>query len=41
MLPGMLYLVSIHMVPPVPRGPVGKVYGDVMEARKVSVTLKR
>ena len=30
----MLYLVSIHMVPLVPRGPVGKVYRDVTEARK-------
>ena len=34
MLPGMLYLVSIRMVPLVPRGPVGKVYGDVPEACK-------
>ena len=30
----MVYFVSIHMVPLVPRGPVGKVYGDVTEACK-------
>ena len=30
----MLYFLSIHMVPLVPRGPVGKVYGDVPEACK-------
>ena len=30
----MLYLISIHMVPLVPRGPVGKVYGDGPEACK-------
>ena len=30
----MLYLVSIRMVPLVPRGPVGKVYGDVPVASK-------
>ena len=40
MLPGMLYFVSIHMVPLVPRGPVGKVYGDVIEAFYVDLTLK-
>ena len=39
MLPGMLYLVSIRMVPLVPRGPVGKVYGDVTEAFYVDLTL--
>ena len=31
-LPGFVYFVSIHTVPPVPRGPVGKVYRDVPEA---------
>ena len=36
----MVYLVSIRMVPPVPRGPVGKVYGDVPEARKTNVISK-
>ena len=30
-LPGFVYFVSIHTVPPVPRGPVGKVYRDVPE----------
>jgi hypothetical protein len=34
----MLYFVSIHRVPLVPLGPVGKVYGDVAEARKKSIT---
>ena len=34
----MLYFVSIHMVPLVPRGPVGKVYGDVTEAFYVDLT---
>ena len=34
MLPGMVYLVSIRMVPLVPRGPVGKVYRDVKETYK-------
>ena len=34
MLPGMLYFLSIHMVPLVPRGPVGKVYRDVKETYK-------
>ena len=34
MLPGMLYFVSIRMVPLVPRGPVGKVYRDVPVALK-------
>ena len=34
-LPGFVYFVCIHKVPPVPRGPVGKVYRDVPEARKV------
>ena len=29
---GFIYFVSIHKVPPVPRGPVGKVYRDVTEA---------
>ena len=38
MLPGMLYFVSIRMVPLVPRGPVGKVYGDVTEAFYVDLT---
>ena len=38
MLPGMLYLVSTHMVPLVPRGPVGKVYRDVTEAFYVDLT---
>ena len=33
-LPGFVYFVSIHTVPPVPRGPVGKVYRDVPEAYK-------
>ena len=37
MLPGMLYFVSIRMVPLVPRGPVGKVYGDVPEACKPNI----
>ena len=32
MLPGFVYFVSIHTVPPVPKGPVGKVYRDVPEA---------
>ena len=41
MLPGMLYLVSIRMVPLVPRGPVGKVYGDVPEACKPLFGFKR
>ena len=40
MLPGMVYLVFIHRVPLVPLGPVGKVYGDVAEARKTNVTFK-
>ena len=40
MLPGMLYFVSIRMVPLVPRGPVGKVYGDVTEVRKTHLPLK-
>ena len=31
----MLYFVSIRMVPLVPRGPVGKVYGDVSKAHKI------
>ena len=31
----MLYFVSIHMVPPVPQGPVGDLYRDVPEAYKV------
>ena len=39
-LPGFLYFVSIHKVPPVPRGPVGKVYRDVPEARKARIPLK-
>ena len=38
MLPGMVYLVSIHMVPLVPRGPVGKVYGDVPDAYQTPST---
>ena len=37
-LPGFVYFVSIHKVPPVPRGPVGKVYRDVPEARKADFT---
>ena len=36
-LPGFAYFVSIRTVPPVPRGPVGKVYRDVPEARKTLV----
>ena len=40
-LPGFVYFLSIHMVPPVPRGPVGKVYRDVMEAYKVLVNCAR
>ena len=36
-LPGFVYFVSIHTVPPVPRGPVGKVYRDVPEAYKTLV----
>ena len=39
-LPGFVYFVSIHTVPPVPRGPVGKVYRDVTEARKVLIVFK-
>ena len=35
MLPGMLYFVSIRMVPLVPRGPVGKVYRDVPDAHQI------
>ena len=31
-LPGFVYFVSIHTVPPVPRGPVGKIYRGVAEA---------
>ena len=34
-LPG--FVVSIRTVPPVPRGPVGKVYRDVPEALKTLV----
>ncbi len=30
--PDVLCFVPIHKVPPVPRGPVGKVYRDVTEA---------
>ena len=41
MLPGMVYFVSIHMVPLVPRGPVGKVYRDVPEACKPLFGFKR
>ena len=37
MLPGFLYFVSIHTVPPVPRGPVGKVYRDVPEASQILI----
>ena len=39
-LPGFVYFVSIHKVPPVPRGPVGKVYRDVPEAYKTLPPLK-
>ena len=41
MLPGMLYFVSIRMVPLVPRGPVGKVYRDVTEVQKTHFGFKR
>ena len=40
-LPGFVYFVSIRTVPPVPRGPVGKVYRDVTEARKVLILSNR
>ena len=33
-LPGFVYFVSIHTVPPVPRGPVGEVYRDSTEAKR-------
>ena len=39
-LPGFVYFVSIHTVPPVPRGPVGKVYGDVTEAYQILLLFK-
>ena len=39
-LPGFVYFVSIHTVPPVPRGPVGKVYRDVPEAYQTLPPLK-
>ena len=39
-IPGFVYFVSIHTVPPVPRGPVGKVYREVQEARKVLIIFK-
>ena len=41
MLPGMLYFVSIHMVPLVPRGPVGEVYRDITEACKPNICSKQ
>ena len=34
---GFVYFVSIHTVPPVPRGPVGKVYRDVPGAYQTLV----
>ncbi len=34
-LPGFVYFVSIHKVPPVPRGPVGKVYRDVRRSPRM------
>ena len=36
-LPGFVYFVSIRTVPPVPRGPVGKVYRAVRDARKTLI----
>merc|ERR1712185_552057 len=38
---GFAYFVSIHTVPPVPRGPVGKVYRDVPEAYKPLFTVQQ
>ena len=35
----MFYFVSIHMVPLVPRGPVGKVYRDVPDAHQILLVL--
>ena len=40
-LPGFVYFVSIRTVPPVPRGPVGKVYRAVREARKTLICFKQ
>ena len=37
-LPGFVYFLSIHTAPPVPRGPVGKVYRDVTEAYQTLVS---
>ena len=39
-LPGFAYVVSIHTVPPVPRGPVGKVYRDVPGAYQILLPFK-
>ena len=36
-VPDVLCLVTIHTVTLVPRGPVGKVYRDITEARKVLI----
>ena len=40
-LPGFVYFVFIHKVPPVPRGPVGKVYRDVPGAYQTRVSSGR